>query len=548
MELDLKRPATQQPHPIPSQFVDKVAVDSGKKVLYVEHRSTSDPIILSWVERNKAIGHHFTISPCSFDKLVELRNSGLRQQVAIDDDQRVRADAIRLITAAAEYKASDLHLMMRGEHTEIQVEVMGGLRVLSMLNQDEGEALARAIYQGLATTRDTSYNSLEFQNAQIPGEVFPPHAMISSIRVVRGPCHPQVSNGAFMTLRLQYHRIEKGQAAQTKRKLEVLPAPRAPEGNLELTGYTGRNLENLRQLMSAPAGMVIFTGPTGSGKTTSLFEVLQEKARTNPERRLVTIEDPVEYPMSWAVQMAVTNARDEGETGKAYADRLRVALRMAPKGILLGELRDADVAVTAVVAAVTGHQVWTTMHVTDPFLFAERLEFMDERRLARRIFCDEKIVRGVIAQRLLPELCPSCSIPLAHNESLLPQRLRAALASHGPLKRVRLKGSGCTNCNHSGSVSRFAVAEVIVFDAELMHDLIEHGSTTARMNYRARKGAEPSMLEAGIKYALNGVIDPRSIEDCIDTIAPREMNAAITPIALDETNERSPRLEVVHAG
>src|SRR5690606_23226263 len=144
--------------------------------------------------------------------------------------------------------------------------------------------------------------------------------------------------------------------------------------------------------MDAPNGIIIITGPTGSGKTTTRYECLMETARSKPYRRLVTIEDPVEYPMPWATQLFVTDARNEADTGSAYSERLRAALRMAPNILLIGELRSADVALSALEAAVTSHQVYTTMHVTDPFLFVDRLELMDPDRLNRRAICDHKIV------------------------------------------------------------------------------------------------------------------------------------------------------------
>jgi len=506
------------PLPLPESFVDKVAIDSLKRVVYVERGSAGDPVLLTWVDRNRSRGLAFMVKPVEFDEVVRLRNTGLRQAIETDADMKVRAEAIELLNTAARYRASDIHFMMRGSHTEIQIAVKGGLRVLAQKTQQDGEALVRAIYQGVAQVRDASYNVLEFQNAQIPGEALPPETGLTSVRIIRGPCYPQAQGGAFMTLRLQYSTAEAKDI-----QLKGLDLPRKPEGTLRLgaMGYTPRNIEKLKLLMDAPSGIVIFTGPTGSGKTTSLFEVLQELARQKPQRRQVTIEDPVEYPMNWAVQMAVTNARNDAETGAAFSDRVRVALRMAPKIILLGELRGPDVAVSALEAAVTGHQVFTTLHVTDPFLFVERLEIMDSTRLARRVFCDHKIVRGVVAQRLLPQLCRRCSIPLHKAPKVLPERLVKALETWGDLKLVRVKGPGCERCNHDGTTTRFAVTEVVVTDSKVMKDFVDHGSEVARDNYRARPDADPSMLEAAIHYALSGAVDPRSVEEEVDLIGAK---------------------------
>ncbi|CAN7779863.1 ATPase, T2SS/T4P/T4SS family [Cupriavidus necator] len=501
--------------PLPESFVEKVAIDNLKRIVYVERGSAGDPVLLTWVDRNRSRGISFTVKPVEFDEVALLRSTGLRQVEETDADMKVRAEAIEILKIAARYRASDVHFMMRGSNTVIQIAVKGGLRVLAQKTQQEGEALVRAIYQGVAKVRDSSYNVLEFQNAQIPGEALPPETGLTSVRIIRGPCYPQAQGGAFMTLRLQYSTAETEQV-----QLKGLDLPRKPEGSLRLgaMGYTRSNIEKMKLLMDAPSGIIIFTGPTGSGKTTSLFEVLQEQARQKPQSRLVTIEDPVEYPMIWGVQMAVTNARDDAETGAAFSNRVRVALRMAPKIILLGELRGPDVAISALEAAVTGHQVFTTLHVTDPFLFVERLEIMDSTRLARKVFCDHKIVRGVVAQRLLPQLCRRCSIQLHKSPNVLPERLIKALQTWGDLKLVRVKGPGCEHCNYDGTTTRFAVAEVIVMDGKVMKDFVEHGSEAARDNYRARPDADPSMLEAAIHYALSGAVDPRSVQTEVDLI------------------------------
>lgn len=516
--MDTDRDQDSQVLALPTNLVDKVAIDTLKRVVFAERSAAGDPHLLTWIDRNMSRGIAYTVKPVELDEVVRMRAAGLRQVEETDVDMKVRAEAIDLLTNASRYRASDLHFMMKGSHTEIQIDVKGGLRVLAQKGQQEGEALVRAIYQGLAKVRDASYNPLEFQNAQIPGEVLPPETNLTSVRIVRGPCYPQASGGAFMTLRLQY-----ASAKVDHVELKPLPLPRQPEGSLGLAamGYTASNIEKLRLLMDAPNGIVIFTGPTGSGKTTSLKEVLEELARLKPHRRQITIEDPIEYPMPWAVQLAVTNARDDTQTGAAYSDRGRVALRMAPKIILFGELRGPDVAISALEASVTGHQVFTTIHVTDPFLFVERLEIMDSTRLARKVFCDHKIVRGAIAQRLLPQLCRHCSTLLRESPDALPNRLVTALASWGPLNLVRVRGKGCPKCNHTGTTNRFAVAEVVVMDAQVMRDFVEHGSEMARDNYRSRADADPSMIEAAIFHALSGRVDPRSVEEEVDLISTK---------------------------
>lgn len=504
--------------PYPATYADRIAIDYVEKKIYVDRKCAGEPLLLSWHSRNLRENKNYILIPVEIDEIALLRSKGMRATEEKDPDMIIRSQAIEIIRLAAAYGASDIHFMMRGTHSEIQIVVKGGLRVLTRKTHEEGDAITRAIYQGIAKTRDSSFNPLEFQNAQIAGEDLPTDANLSSVRLVRGPCYPQAQGGAFMTARLQYGAQQKA----PRNDLPKLPLPRQPDGEFRLPkmGYRAEQIAKIRTLMDAPNGVVIFTGPTGSGKTTAMFEALQETARSKPHRRLVTVEDPVEYPMSWAVQMAVTGAKNDAETGAAFGERIRVALRMAPHTILLGELRGPDVAVAALEAAVTGHQVWTTMHVTDPFLFVERLELMDRERLDRRIFCDHKIVRGVVAQRLLPKLCPHCSVLLTEHPTDISPRIVNALKTWGDLNKVRILGAGCDKCGHDGTLGRFAVAEVVVTTAQLMRDFVEHGSEKARENYRATPDADLSMLESAIRYALAGYLDPRAVEDCVDLIEP----------------------------
>lgn len=504
--------------PVPESLKGSIAFDSESGSVFIDKRAAGNPLLLTWRERNLAKGVRLRIVPVEPDEVARLRASGMRPADDADEDMIVRGNAIELMKEAAAYGASDIHLMMRGTYTEIQIVVKGGLRVLMRRSHKEGADLARAIYQGISKTRDASYSTLDFQNAQIPGDALPAETGLSSIRIIRGPCYPQTLDGGFMTLRLQYTSMPEPNPG-----LRPLPLPRSPDGafRLQEMGFTARQVARLRRLMDAPNGVVIFTGPTGSGKTTSMYDALAEIARKRPQRRLVTVEDPVEYPMEWAVQMAVTSARNDAETGAAFSDRLRVALRMAPDIILVGELRGPDVAAAALEAAVTGHQVWTTMHVTDPFLFVDRLELMDGVRLQRRVFCDHQIVRGVIAQRLLPKLCPHCSLLLRDVPDALPADIIAALETWGDIDKVRVKGKGCDHCGQDGSTARFAVAEIVTLDATIMRDFIESGSEVARNNYRMRPDADPSMLEAAIMHALAGMVDPRAVEESVDLIAQR---------------------------
>lgn len=512
--------------PLPITLVDRVIVEEGDQdgvTIIVDKKTHGNPFLLSWLVQLEHREIVATVEVRELRELLEMKaRGGNRKDDDGEADQHVKREAINLILQAGQYGTSDIHIMVSPVGTAIQLVLKGELRALKHLAVNDGKRLIRAIYQGIASSRAGSFNALEFQNAQVSGADLPKDSGISSIRIVRGPCFPESEDGEFMTLRLQYgatHRAGgKGVA------LPPLPYPVPPRGDFALTrmGYDTAQIERVERLLSAPSGIVLFVGPTGSGKTTSMFECLQEIARRRPECRQVTVEDPVEYPMPWAVQLGVSDARNEEETGDAFLDRVRVMLRMAPHIILLGEIRGAEVATAALNAAITGHLAISTMHVNDPFLFVDRLEIMDRDRLHRRVFCDPKIIRGVIAQRLIPHLCPQCSITPGDT---LPTRIRSALASWAQALKVaqtpeaiRIKGTGCTHCQHSGTVGRFAVAEIVSTDDKLMNDFIEHGTTLARQNYRVRLDTDSSMLEKAVRLVLEGRVSPLDVEKYIDII------------------------------
>lgn len=504
--------------PLPEKFVENTAVDLKSDLIYVTRITAGDPLFLSWLREAKASGLNLQQRIVGLDEISRFRDAGLRLETATDDEQQYKNRATDIIAKAAEYNCSDIHFMLRGSFTEIQFTINGGLRTYDTISQTDGEKITRAIYQGLAKTRSASYQPGEYQDAQIAGDDLPNSTGLTSVRIVRGPSYPREKEGAFMTLRLQYSSSKK----QSGRNLPPLPLPRKPEGSLQLIhmGYTEKQLETLTSLFDSPNGLIIFTGPTGSGKTTAMYECLQETARQKPYRRLVTAEDPVEYPMDWAVQLAITDGKTDKEKGEAFSERIRTMLRMAPKVILLGELRGPEVACSALEAALTGHLVITTLHVTDPFLSVERLEMMDSKRLNRNVFCDHKIVRGLIGQRLVPKLCPHCSVPLsqADNSFTNSKSKLEALASWGSIDKVRVQGTGCEECDMSGTVGRFAVAEIIATEQQLMSDFIKHGSEQARKNYRSKETNDRSMLENVINHVLAGLVDPRSAEDEVDLI------------------------------
>ncbi|WP_373380345.1 ATPase, T2SS/T4P/T4SS family [Cupriavidus nantongensis] len=327
------------------------------------------------------------------------------------------------------------------------------------------------MYTGLATVKAATYNPLDVQDAQIAGDALPGTGL-SSVRIVRGPAYPVESGGGFLVARLQYREHHQGarkaDAIDAAKRLD-LSTPKSPSGEFMLgqMGYTPLQVDLISQLLRRPMGVVVVTGPTGSGKTTTLFECTRHQARMFPEKRLVTIENPTEYPMDWAIQLTTESER--------FPEMLRMTLRMDPDAILLGEIRGVEEAVATLQAAATGHLVLTTLHVTDPFETFSRLVMLDHVRLAMEVICNHNQIIGLIAQRVVPLLCPKCSVKLEDAPEALPEYMLRAMRTWGDLSEVRVRGAGCDHCHGDAIVGQQAVAEVVVTSEDLMQDCIKEG-------------------------------------------------------------------------
>jgi type II secretory ATPase GspE/PulE/Tfp pilus assembly ATPase PilB-like protein len=509
------------------KLASQIAFDRATMTTHVDKRTATDPLFLTWVERNQFAG--FAIKQVIVDlaEVMQLRDRDGQRYIERDTDEEGyenRGDALELIECAAYYRASDIHFLLRGQHAEVLLTVNNDLRQFREFQQDKALLLVRAIWQGLVTTGDSQWRDYDRQNAQVTGDKLNPDTGVTSIRIVRGPMFPVAQGGQFMVLRLQYSNTVQ---AERRAGLSVLKFPTAPRGEFLLPkmGFTEQNVAKLRHIMSMPDGILIITGPTGSGKSTTDYELRKEEARVRPYLKQIMIADPIEFPEEWSTQLPVTNALDKTATAEQFAEAMATALRMAPKIISPGEIRGAEVALMAFEASTTGHKVTTTLHVSDAFLWPDRLELMDITKLKREMFCDPKIVRGVVAQRLLSPLCPHCRKLAADAPGRVSDAVMAALktwSDDGDLSNIYVRGEGCEKCNGEGIGPRFGIMEVVVTDAKLMSDFIRHGTAIARRDYHRRSDADPPLLETAIRHVLSGRVDPNHVQEMVDVIVPKD--------------------------
>lgn len=284
---------------------------------------------------------------------------------------------------------------------------------------------------------------------------------------------------------------------------------------LEDMGFTGDNLARYRSLYKASYGLVLITGPTGSGKTTTLYATLQEL--NQPERNIITVEDPVEYRMEGVNQVAV-NAK----TGMTFANGLRSILRQDPNIIMIGEIRDRETAEIAVQAALTGHLVFSTLHTNTAAGAVTRLLDMGIEP-----FLAASALRGIVAQRLVRKLCPVCKKKYMADKAMWEwKRFRKLVCEEKKGDEIKppdclelFRQSGCNACRQSGYRGRMAVHEVLPVNAVLKDKIIRGASEQELWN--AAKAEFPgisSLEEDGVQKVKQGITSVQELLRVLGTV------------------------------
>ena len=271
-----------------------------------------------------------------------------------------------------------------------------------------------------------------------------------------------------------------------------LLAERSENFTLESLGFSKANQEKILNALKKPHGMILATGPTGSGKTTTLYTIL--KTLNKPEVSIVTIEDPIEYAVEGIEQIQV-NPR----TGLSFAHGLRAILRQDPNIIMVGEIRDHETAGIAINVALTGHLLLSTLHTNDPATTLPRLLDMKIES-----YLVASTVNVVIGQRLVRKICHHCKI----SEKIIPAQAKIfdEFLVRPELKNPKILycGKGCRECNFTGFLGRVPLHEVLAVN-ERIKEAILRKATSAEINTLAKQDGMASMFEDGLEKVLNGV-------------------------------------------
>jgi len=275
--------------------------------------------------------------------------------------------------------------------------------------------------------------------------------------------------------------------------------------SLDLTnvGMNDETIDIFRKIIEKPNGIVLVTGPTGSGKTTTLYSALTELNRI--EDKLITTEDPVEYDIDGIIQIPI-----DAEIGVTFAACLRAILRQDPDRILVGEIRDLETAEIAVQASLTGHMVFSTLHTNDAPSSITRLKDMGVPT-----FLITATVEAILAQRLVRRICTQCREEVEPSEDVISQ---LKLAGHSHEGKKFYHGQGCDHCNNTGYKGRVGLFELMIMNDEL-RDLIMQQSSDDVLRECAKENGMVTLRDAGMGFVYDGTTTAEEVfrESILDT-------------------------------
>jgi type II secretory ATPase GspE/PulE/Tfp pilus assembly ATPase PilB-like protein len=418
-------------------------------------------------------------------------------EVFVEEDKGPVHDRLReIFRTAKKHGTSDIHIEVREGDANIFLRIDGDKTHYRQIKEGIARTIARVAYSSLAKDKDVTFNERKAQDAKIDmmldGENI-------SIRLATIPASP----GFDMVLR-------------------ILPAePNEQEyKSLKTLGYTDEHVDLLEIANTIPVGVMVLSGTTGSGKTTTLSTIMNNKMIESENKlKAITIEDPPEIKMKNVTQVPVVR-RTSGDDSDAFADSMRATLRCDPDILMPGEIRDKKTGELLISAVQSGHQVFTTLHAPSAIGSVER---MREIGISSNILGSHDFISALVYQSLVAINCPSCSISIeqfleeglmdAEKKLELVSRIKNAAKSQESfqLSAVRFKSNdGCKSCRGRGIIKREVIAEVILPDSTMKKMFKNGDDAGARQHYKESGGK--LILDHGLEKLFNGKVDPRTLE------------------------------------
>ena len=409
----------------------------------------------------------------------------------LDFDNQMQKDFVDIIAKAAAQKVSDVHIEV-ADQTTIFFRIDGSMQPVMEYNSQWGESFVRAAFAS-SDMSNANYAQNEYQSAQKDGRT-----------PLRGTKDLYLPTG-ILGVRMQFNPIAFGSRYVVMRLLYDNPSE-GLKTEQEFGPYEQRLLARLR---SFPTGLVIVAGPTSSGKSTTLVRNMSMMLRErNYEINMITVENPVEQKIFGARQMPVVNTTNEEQREEKYVEALAAALRSDPDTLMVGEIRTLAAAQLTVRGALSGHNVWTTLHANSAMAALTRLLDLGIEPFKLK---EETLMRGLVSMRLFKKLCPHCREQLSeHPERGAYRRVMDAYGEIG-LRQVYQRGAGCSHCNGTGNIGRIKAGEIIITNSEFLR-LALVGNTDAAVRYWIEEMDGRTLKEAAVSLMLQGIISIDEVE------------------------------------
>lgn len=411
------------------------------------------------------------------------------------EQARMQRNFVTIVSKAAASRVSDIHIVV-ADHTTVLFRTNGLMQVEFEYNKEWGESFVRAAFAS-ADISDANYAQNEYQAAQKMGKT-----------ALRGSGGKLVLPRNVQGIRLQFNPIAFGTRYVVMRLLYD-EDDSDTAGDLAMLGFEPEEVETFYRLRAIPTGIVVVAGPTGSGKSTTLqrnmISMLKER---NYELNLITVEDPPEYPIPGARQMPVTNAATEELKDREFTKALAASLRSDPDALMIGEVRTLAAADLAFRGALSGHNVWTTLHANSAPAILMRLKDMGVEDFKLQ---DPSIMKGLLSQRLFRKICPYCRIRARDRlDNPAVGRLHQAFGDIG-VELSYLRGPGCKHCEFRGVKGRTVVGEFVLPDGTFL-DLMLRGESKKALDYWVTELNGRTLKEAAQARMLKGIIDIEEVE------------------------------------
>lgn len=505
-----------------------IASETGQ--IYFSRSHQTSPHVLSEIQRIEATNGPATqkaaVDMSTLSEMYRrnaLRNrSGSKVTNSRNEQSRMQRDLMSIVAKAAARNASDIHIIVNSDRAVVRFRVDGVMtHVNEMQPQYALELLSSAFV--MADASDTAYQKRAYQGARISSLT---SELPSGVQSLRLQFNPLANDGRYLIMRILY----------------------AGDGktiDLKGLGYSDEQVRQIATMSARPVGINIVSGPTGSGKSTTLKAVLEQVIRKrNGEINTITIEDPPEYVIADAQQMPVTNVKTQEQRSEAFTQAISAGLRSDPDVMMIGEIRDLASASLAIEGALSGHPIYASLHANSAMDILTRLRDMGIEDF--KVF-DPTVFSGLVGQRLVRQICPHCrvalddAIALGDVDPLVQERINAMIEITPETamkdRKIYAAGLGCEHCS-GGYNGRAVVAEVILPDDHFMELMQTNRKTEARTYWFEKMNGLDLLGSAWIRV-LQGKISPLDVENSVALLAPMAAHRAALAYWIDTLPEFS---------